>query len=343
MAPVIDFLKPLIGQATGILVMILAFDLIQKGVAAVDGGVVNGIGKSQGLVKKAQGFADYRRNQRTDAALRGGRGLGSRGIRRRERTALRNQAAEHSVKSGQAQFGVADPDAAKYVQSMAQSQAQVSAINSANNSKFVNSVARTPGLVSEGMNSKAATDSDVLNSLQAQQARAVADAIKDVQLTSNVDRGSVAAMGAELERAIKGGDSITARAMQNMLMSAGSKGTKEYRDRMTGIAPGDMKGSTEQDLKRNLLDNHSSVKNSAADIIKHAATGAGTTMGQVSTAKGTWDNMADEELVGQKTHSLELAEAAGGISQTQAKAIFDDKRLYGKLDPGGKAIIDRLK
>jgi len=175
----------------------------------------------------------------------------------------------------------------------------------------------------------------------------MAEAIKDVEITTTIAPGDTAEMGKKLEEAVKKGDSITARAMQNMLLRSGSSGTKQYRESMNSAgvkaaiaAPGtSTQGAAVTDLKRNLLQNHAGVKESAADLVKHAASKEGTTMEAVSNDAITW-KMSSDDLVKQKSHSIEAADKAGGISQAQAREIRDDKRLYSRLDKDGRTTID---
>lgn len=292
--------------------------------------------------KGAQGFRDYRQNVRGGKALSGvGKMIGSGQFKRSYRRDLRNQAADSAAKSGQAQFGTTDKKAASYVAANTASQAQMNAINAANSSRFVGAVATSPGLVSSGMG-KAADDKEVNKALGAQQERAIADAIRDVELTTTFNPGDVKAMGDKLASAVSSGDSITARAMQNMLLKSGGAGTEQYRKTMETIPADQMGTETVNDMKRNLLTNHSGVKETAYDLMKHAASASGTTMSQVSNDASTWSGLSDEDLVKQKSHSLIRAKAVGGISQAQAQNIKDDPQLYRKLDEKGREVIDSL-
>jgi len=290
--------------------------------------------------KRADAYRGYRQDRRAARALTGGPVIGGGQFKRAYRRDLRNQAAQSAVKSAQAQFGVTDKKASQYVQQNAQSQAQMSAINNAANSRLVNAIANNSSLISQGMG-KAANDPEVQKALIAQQEKAIADAIRDVEITANINPGDTKEMGRILEQAIKDGDSITARAMQNMLIASGGPGTAEYRNVMNGVSAADMASDTMTDLKRNMLTNHGNVKTTAKDLVAHASSAPGTTMAAVTGNASTW-TMSDEDLVLQKTHSLAEAEKAGGISRDQALRIQGDAQLYRKLDPAGKVIIDRI-
>ena len=348
----VSFLKDVLGYTLPVILLWPAITIIKAVVNGIEGAgdIVNKVGNSKFGSKRLQAEADALNNNRDARALnsapRSGRVgrvvdrvTGRTGRRNAQRRKLRYQDAEAGSKAAEAGFGVTDAAAAAHIQSIAKSNAQASAINAANNAKFVTGVAT--GATSVGSGLGAASDPDVAAAIAAQQARAVAEEIKNVELQANIPTDGIAEMARRMEEAIKDGNSIEARAYQNMLLNSGSKGVEAYRNSINGIPPSSMAGSTEEDLKRNILQNHSKVKDSAADIVKHASTANGTTLASVSSSAKTWE-MSPEELAGQKTHSLREAEKASGISKEQAQAIRNNQRLYDKLDPEGKKIIDGL-
>lgn len=314
------------------------------------GGFITGI-KGSGLKQKAKDYADYNQNRRSANALSGQSTIGGGRFKRRTRRDLRNQAAEVAAKSGQAQFGVADDKAKEYTQAISQSNAQISAINAANNTRFATGVATGGVDVSQGMNTKAAADAEVSKAIAAQQERAIAEAIKDVELSASFKPGDVASIANAMEAAIKSGDGIGARAYQNMLMKAGGPGTQAYRDTLSNLSPEENNSAAMQDVKRNLLMNHGGVKETAADLIKHASdsgpkdadgnvTGPPRTMSEVSSDPKTWD-LSPEDLVKQKSHSLKKAVEANAIPAEKAREIQKDDQLYRRLDSEGRKQIDK--
>jgi hypothetical protein len=353
---IIAFSKKAAGLGIAAVPLLLIFPLMTASLQGLGklGGVITGF-KGEGLRKKAEGYAKYNQDRRAANALAGRSTIGGGRYRRRTRRELRNQAAETAAKSGQAQFGVADDKAKEYTQAISQSNAQISAINAANNTAFATGVAKGEIDVREGMHPKAAGDDEVKKAINAQQERAVAEAIKDVELSANFKPGDVASIAAAMEAAIKGGDGIGARAYQNMLMRSGGPGTEAYRNAMTDIKGGDLAdpkvAGAMESVKRNLLINHGSVKETAADLIKHASDQgkkdtAGNviapprTMEEVTNDPKSW-KMSNEDLVKQKTHSLKQAVAAGGILPEQAREIQKDDQLYRRLDQGGREAIDK--
>jgi hypothetical protein len=312
--------------------------------------------RGDGLRKRA-GDAKDAIDQNNEAKALNGGGLMARlrrpGAKGRQRRALRNQAAQSNLEAAQATFGQTDDKASKYQQAIGQNKAISAAAAAANNTALVTAIANNPNLLKDRLGEDAKNHEGLDEALKVQQERAIADAIKDVELKSEIDPSNVKALGDAMVKAMKEGDSISARAYQNMLIKAGGPGTDQYRKSMSEIGAEDMQPNTASAgavsaVKRNLLMNHGSVKDTAADLVKHASakpdedTGIPPTMGEVSGSAGTWAGMSTEDLVKQKTHSLQRAVAAGGVSFDQAKEIQGDQQLYRKLDKGGKALIDGI-
>lgn len=311
--------------------------------------------RGEGLRKRAQDSADAIDQNREAASIKGGwrARLTRPGARGRQRRALRNQDAQANLEASQAQFGQTDKKAGAYTSSISANKAVSAAASSAANTALVDALARNPNTLNDKLSKDAREEgSSMQEALAVQQERAMAEAIKDTELKAKIQPGDVAEMGRKMVEAIKSGDSIGARAYQNMLMKSGGPGTDQYRKSMGEIGAADMargadgkmtaSGEAVTALKRNMLANHGNIKETAADLIKHASSEEGTTMQSVSDAAGTW-GMSNDDLVKQKTHSLAAAASAGGISQKQATEILGDNQLSRRLDKNGRAILERIK
>ncbi len=307
--------------------------------------------RGQGLRDRAQTLGDTIGQNREAAALKkGGFARALRpGAGGRQKRDLRSKAAQARLEEAQGEYGRTNKTAREYTQSIMDNKALSSATSNANNTDLVNRLAKNPSYLTSMLGEKGQKDETLGQAMAAQQERAVAEAIKDVELNATVKPGDVADMAKKMAEAVKNGDSIGARAYQNMLLKSGGPGTEEYRkvmrDNPNLNSTEAANSATMQSLKQNLLTNHAGVKETAADLVKHASAkpkddGSYKTLGEVTSDAGTW-NMSSEELVKQKSHSLREAENAGGISQEQAKAIQGDTQLYRKLDAAGKTIIDR--
>lgn len=196
--------------------------------------------------------------------------------------------------------------------------------------------------------STAATNRAVASATQVRQGED-SEAIKNAQtqLTASITPGDAKEMGRQLQEAIRNDDSITARALQNMMLTSGSPGINAYRDAVKGMdnanttsgtAAKDSAAMTE--MRRNLLSNHGGIKASAADLTRHAAS-AGTKLGDVGKEAATW-KMPDAELVKQKTTSITLAGQSGAITQEQAQRIHTNPELNQHLDQSVRESIEKL-
>lgn len=347
----VSLLKDAFGYTLPIALLWPAISIIKGVVNGIEGAgdLVRNVGNSQFGRKRLEAERDALKNKKQAAAYnnipttRTGRVLdvitGKASIRNRRRRDLRYQDAEMGAKAGEAGFGVADPKAAALMQSIADSQRDISAANAASTAKGVRSLAQNPA-GGGGSLGAAASDPDVRSALDAQQARAVAEEIKNAQLKAEVEfpPNQLDKVREAMEEAIRGGDSIKARAYQNVLLNSGSEGIKQFREGMGKVSP---TGEMEENLKRNILTSHAGIKDTAADIGEYATSAPGETLAQMGQRADTW-TMADAKLVTQKGHSLEMAKNASAISKEQAQRIKDDAQLYGKLDEKGRGIIDSL-
>jgi hypothetical protein len=337
------------GAGVQIIGLVLAFTLIKTSVNVLSrvGGIVNNPNKGpfDRARKGTENYKDYRQNLRKGAALSGTRlVIGGRQFRRAARKDARNKAVEGAVDSGEAQFGVTDAKTAAYIQSMNQSKAQASAIGAANNTRSVSNLAQNPGSITQGMG-MAAADDEVAKALAAQQERAVAEAIKDAKLSADIAPGDLAAMGRMMKDAMREGDSIKARAAQDMLLQSGGAGLKQYRASMMDMEGTIDKngrdvfsGNTMEEMRRNVLEHHGGVKASAKDIMDQAVSG-GAMSGHAKDKKN-W-TMSDAEMVQQKPLSIQLAIRSGALDKVQADRIMANPELSKNLDPNvRKEIVD---
>ncbi|MDX2776386.1 hypothetical protein PV379_03405 [Streptomyces caniscabiei] len=339
-----SFAFQVMGAATAVVPLVLVPTMIKgaKAFGGVLGGRIGSVlnnpnkGPFDRARKRAEQYRGYRQNSRSAAALSGGKVIGAGHFKRGYRKDLRNKSAEDSLRSAQGQFNVTDNKASQYAQSSALSNAQANALNSANNTRLVSNIASNPGLVSSGMGT-ASDDEHVKKALDSQQQRAVADAIKDVELSAEIAPGDISAMGTMLENALKSGDTITARAMQNMMLQSGNPGVDAYRSKMIAMegqqnAAGQnvLNDTVMSDMRQNVLSNHSKIKASAADIMKQATSGGN--LSDHGKSASTW-KLADAELATQKASSMNLAldakDASGNfaVDKAQAERILDNPDL----------------
>jgi hypothetical protein len=178
----------------------------------------------------------------------------------------------------------------------------------------------------------------------AAQKNEIATAISQAQISADIPPGApgMTIMADKMAQAIKEGDSITARAMQNMLLTSGSAGLSTYRDKMTQLGnedPGLMNNSAVNEMRKNVLANHSAVKANANDIMTQAITGR--TMGDVSKDPKTW-TLSDSDLVHQKAASVQLALDSNAVTKEQALRIAGNPELAQHLDKEVRERVEEL-
>jgi hypothetical protein len=200
--------------------------------------------------------------------------------------------------------------------------------NGANQTLTTSALASGPQAINAALGS-AADNATIQKQIQVAVDEATSKSIKEAQISARAEiaPGNIPAMGKAFADAVNNNDSITARALQNMLLTSGSAGIDQYRKSMVTVENSlDPASDTGKELRKNLLDNHGGVKASANDLIKQAV--SGDKMSVVSTSAGSWQ-MSDAELVHQKTESLTLA--LPHIDQEQAQRIITNEELAQNL------------
>lgn len=311
------------------------------------GGVVNNPNKGpfDRMRKAGEKFGEQRgaiartrRIGRAEKTINGKGGvLGDNGSRRRRTAAwIRGSGVSTSINNQQRAQSAKNALATAEQNYVANRVAGSAGANSGANAQYLQSIAGPTGNAAK-----------VEAQAVAVQKRALKEAIESAELSANISPGDagMTEMADRLERAIRSGDTITAQAMQNKLMTSGSKGLSTYRDKMKDIGDGTdgdelMRSQTIKDMSKNMLDNHGKVKGDAADLITQAATGR--KMSAVSNDASTWSGLSDAELVRQKTASLQLAVGSNSISATQARRIKNNPELIQHLAPEIRDHINRL-
>lgn len=319
------------------------------------GGIVNNPNKGvfSAMRKRADGYRESSQNIRTGNALIGKRVFGGGQFRRKARRDLNSQKAKDMASAGVAAFSTADDTAAEYANSSANSQLATSALNNARNARITQGLAKVDGNlgVLGAMGSAAADNESVKNALDAQTKKAVDDAIKDIKLTSKIAPGDLAAVGEAFKKAVDEGDSLTARAMQDTMLTAGGAGIKQWRQSVSDIEQSNggagIGGDMGTELRSHLLDNQPGIKAQDASAMAWATnqpdptSHTHKTLQALQSESKTWQ-ITNEEFAGQKAFAQLDAIRSGAIGQQAAQEIFDNKQLYDRIDKGVKIEIDRL-
>jgi len=179
------------------------------------------------------------------------------------------------------------------------------------------------------------------------QKNAVTEAIRNAEISANIKPGDLGAMAEALKEAIKGGNTVKAQAMQNMMLASGGKGVSNYRNAMQDMESElarqgerlDYSSGVGADLRENMLKNHGGVKKDAADLIAQAA--SGLDLNQVSNDRSTWQ-MSDQDFVTQKDASVKIALDNSALGQEQATRIMSNKNLTKELNEENLARVGAI-
>lgn len=290
--------------------------------------------------KKAQGYAGYRKNVAQARRLQGTNMFKATGARISGNSTNKFRRATGSIFKAAGTPGAIGSLSARAALTQELKQANAEKAVSQTKQEYVANRVAGEMQANNGQSAYAQTIAGPTGNAAKIQAAAVAaqraemaEAVKNSQTTmrAEIPPGNLEEVGKRLADAIRENDGIKAQAAQNILMTSGGKGLTQYRDTMTAIGKENaayMENQASTDMRRNILENHGSVKGSAADFIAQAS--SGKTMGEASNDPGTW-KISDSEMVRQKGPSIELAIKSGGLDQAQAKRIIGNEELAQHL------------
>lgn len=206
----------------------------------------------------------------------------------------------------------------------------------------------------------------------------MAEEVKNAQIMARAEMtpGDVSGIGDKLAEAVRKNDVVQAQAMQNILMSSGGEGLKQYRQQLNNLGGRSdasiandrtlspeqksqlvqqrdalMQNDASKELRRNFTENHSDKKAAAADLMAQATGkpvsegGNGNVMANATASPNSW-GLSDNEFSKQKGASLEAAYEAGALSgdshKVQARKILADVDLSSNLDPTAKKVMEKI-
>jgi hypothetical protein len=186
----------------------------------------------------------------------------------------------------------------------------------------------------------------VLASATAAVQKADAEDIKNIQDTADVKPGDLEEAAARMVTAIRDGDTIRARAYQNMLVTAGGAGMQKFRETMVKAVDADPSVTLSSDvaeaMRENLLYNHGALKAKSNDLIEWAAKGATSSFTDITFDPKPWAGLSDEDFVLQHPKSQLQAIAAKGVSFTRAETLLDDPILSKKVAPDVRKELNKI-
>lgn len=343
-------------QISGAMIAIIPLALTPL-IMKTAGGVLNRVGafvndKNRGPIdgmrKRARSFREDRQNLRAGKALTGnGRVFGGGQFKRAARRNAYSQMAKSSSDLGAAAFSATDDVASARIDAVTTNQLGVSALNSAKSSAVTSSLANNGnGAIAGAMGGAAAAYAG--NALSTQVAKAEKEAIKDVQTRANFDPGQIGQIGKAFSDAVKQGDSISARAYQEMLLSKGNPGIGEWSSAIQAMegdaTSGINSGSMSQTLRNNVMDSNPGIKSSNAAASSWATDGKMGSLDSALKSQKTWESLSNEEISSQKPAVYAdmfnaLKNSSDGQRRAQEIQGFDN---FEKLNESLKAEIRQL-
>jgi hypothetical protein len=158
--------------------------------------------------------------------------------------------------------------------------------------------------------------------------KADAEDIKNIQDASDLKPGDLKGAAREMAEAIQAGNSIRARAFQNMLVTAGGAGMDEYRKMMLSLddtVPTDVAEA----MRDNLLSNHGALKAKANDLINWAAKGG--LLKESTEDPSMWQGLSDNDFIGQHPKTQAHALKTHPFSKERAQRILTADAIAGNI------------
>lgn len=343
-----DFFVQIMGALIGVLPLAITPVLLKAsgGILGKFGAMINNPNKGpfDRMRKGAEKYRENRQGIRKAAALTGSRRVfGARQFKRAQRKEYRDAARNAGLESAQAQFGITDPKSAQYVNLSQQHNANKNAINSALSSKYVNAVAAGTIQPGQAMSATARGDEDVAEALAAQQAKAIKEAIQDVEITSTIKPGDIAGMKKAFEDAVKVGDTVKARAYQNMLYNSGAHGHEAWQSSTEALeSKKEMSADMREKLQHNILSNHSGMKTVNNAAMRWAVDSNQTaTLQDYKEDSATYSKLTNDELIASKAFVQEKAISLGVITKERASDMTTNQR-FDSLSEDVKKEIRRI-
>ena len=168
----------------------------------------------------------------------------------------------------------------------------------------------------------------VLSSAVSAVRQADAADIKYIQEASDLGPGDLAGAAREMTAAIRAGNSIRARAFQNMLVTAGGAGMDKFRETMISIGTGVPTDVSEQ-MRDNLLSNHGALKAKSNDLIDWAAKGG--ILESHTTNATAWAGLSDNDFISQHPKSQRYALDVNAFDKARAQGILAADVVAGNV------------
>ena len=158
----------------------------------------------------------------------------------------------------------------------------------------------------------------------------VKNAIDSIKLSITDPSQKIPKLQEMLTEAAAAGDTITARAAQEMLLSSGKKGRSALRTSLESV---DASSHVGQELRKDLAS--SDIKGNAADVYAWATSAtkyddqgnlvSTKSLSEISRDEKTWKGLSDTQVQGQVAGALQSGIGSGGISAQKAQSALNSR------------------
>ncbi len=292
------------------------------------------------LGKAAERIRDNTRGNSYANKLNANKKISGFGARWRTRRGLKDQAVKTGVDAAEAGLVFTNDRAEALSKRASENQLATSAANSAQSAQITDSLAKGDNAGVIAALGAAGENPEVAKALSAQTAKAVAESIKDIKISSNIKPGDLGEMGRQFREAVRSGDSVKARAMQDMMLTSGGPGIKAWRENVSQLESTDsINPSMREKLQDRVLNEQPGIKAQDASVMSWA-TDANRTLDAIRADAKTW-GVSNNEFAGMKAFAQTDAINAGVITKDRAVEIIASE-AYGGMDEGVKVQIREI-
>lgn len=267
------------------------------------------------------------------AAMQSKRLPGGRAFRRSVTRGLEKEEMESRLNAAKAGVSLMPKNANIAHQNIANQQA-INAANSQQAMNYAEARAKDEGPAPADALGQQGADIAQM-ALASQQAKATAEAIKDIEV--NIDGSDITTLERGLANAIAAKDSVAARAYQNSLFRSGSAGLEGYHRAMDSAEGSAGLAAVNDALNANVRANHGSIKDKDPSIM-NAATGGGTLSSHYNNG-ATWSGLSAAQFASLSSGAQK--QAAGNISDQAMKDLLKENnaQLLAAVKPGARTEL----
>jgi hypothetical protein len=142
----------------------------------------------------------------------------------------------------------------------------------------------------------------------------------------------------QFKDAVRSGDTVKAKAAQNLLMKQGGSGVSSVRKvlRSEGATMNEKMSSA---LASNITENHGQIaKQKGADVLQWAKNGGGAHIDAVGASPDTWSSLSARDLADQSDDAFRLAMQSGAVSAETMRNLNSDRIMEGMSDAKKTAL-----